>query len=76
MVIMPTVIEQNEECLIVLSRNWEKRNLPQFAILFNELILVLERLGEEKSPMARQIYTVVAQVAKSIGPGDKRDYLV
>lgn len=26
--------------------------------------------------MARRIYTAVAQVAKAIGPGDKRDYLV
>lgn len=76
MIYMPAVIEQNQECLALLNRNWEKRTLPQFAILFNQLILVLEKLGEEKSPMARRIYTAVAHVAKAIGPGDKRDYLV
>jgi hypothetical protein len=45
MLYMPSVIEQNEDTLTVLSRNWDKRSLPQFATLFNELIGVLERLG-------------------------------
>lgn len=41
MIYMPEVIEQNEESLVVLTRNWENRNLGQFVVLFNQLILLL-----------------------------------
>lgn len=40
------------------------------------MVELLERLGEIKSPMARKIYMAVVQVVKSVGAGDKRDYLV
>jgi len=32
---LPDVIDQNEESLLILSRNWENRTLPQFSMLFN-----------------------------------------
>ncbi len=38
--------------------------------------MILEKLGEGKSIMARKIYMSIAFIAKNVGPGDKRDYLV
>jgi hypothetical protein len=76
MLFLPDVIEQNDESLGVLSRKWEKRSLPHFVTLFNELIVILEKLGDSKNAMARRIYMVVASIAKIVGPGDKKDYLV
>lgn len=52
------------------------RTLPEFATLLNELIVILERLGSERSSMASKIYQSITFIAKSIGAGDKRDYLV
>jgi hypothetical protein len=50
--------------------------MPQFSILFNELITILENLGSIHSTMAGKVYLMIAEVAKVVGPGDKRDYLV
>lgn len=44
--------------------------------LFNELIVILERLGEGRNNMARKIYQSIVLIAKNVGAGDKRDYLV
>jgi hypothetical protein len=33
-------------------------------------------LGETKSSMVDKIYDIIALIAKVVGPGDKRDYLV
>jgi hypothetical protein len=40
------------------------------------LIRVLERLGEGHSVLASKIYQFLTNITKSVGPGDKRDYLV
>lgn len=43
---MPNVVETDEEDIMrIFGKNWNKRNLPQFCILLNELIFILERLG-------------------------------
>lgn len=52
------------------------KTVPEFATLLNELIVILERLGEEHSSMASKIYQCLTIIAKNVGPGDKRDYLV
>lgn len=50
--------------------------MPQFTILFNELITILENLGSIQSSMAGKVYLMIAEIAKVVGAGDKRDYLV
>ncbi len=76
MLYIPEVVEKTEECLAIFQRKWYEKTLPQFSNLFNELIVILEKLGEGKSIMARKIYMSIAFIAKNVGPGDKRDYLV
>jgi hypothetical protein len=73
---MPDVVEQNVDSLAIFTRNWDTRRLWPFATLLNELIRVLEKLAEGKSPMARKIHTILSQIAKEVGEGDKLDYLV
>lgn len=76
MFFLPEIIEQNEESYQVFEKKWNTKTLPEFATLFNELIVILERLGEGRSNMARRIYQSISQIAKNVGVGDKRDYLV
>jgi len=45
MIHLPESIEENEDSYAYLSENWNKINLPEFCTLFNELILILEKLG-------------------------------
>jgi hypothetical protein len=52
------------------------KTLSSFAMLFNELIVILEKLGEERSNIARKVYMMISLIAKNVGLGDKRDYLV
>ena len=73
---IPQVIEQNEESLHVFEKKWQNKTLPQFATLFNELIVILQRLGEGRNNMASKIYQSIVFIAKNVGAGDKRDYLV
>jgi hypothetical protein len=56
----PGLVEQNEEFLAVLGRNWEKYNLCQFVTLSTQMICLLEKLAAAKSPMARRIYEIIA----------------
>ena len=76
MINLPVVIENNEESVTILSRNWKKRSVESFVLLINELVLILERLGQIKSHMAKKVYSVITEIVKMVGPGDKRDYLV
>lgn len=73
---LPAVIGQNQEALAVLSRGWEKRGVAQFVLLFNELGMVLEKLGEASSPFAERVFRVVVGIARTVGVGDRRDYLL
>ena len=59
-----------------MDRNWSERNIQQFIILINELLMILEKLGDGKSPMAPRIFMVISQIAKDVGEGDKLDYLI
>jgi len=56
----PTLIEQNEEFLGVLGKNWEKHTLCQFVSLATQVIGVLEKLAAAKSIMARRVYDIIA----------------
>jgi hypothetical protein len=76
MLFLPPVVEQNEEAAQVFDRKWHARTLPEFATLLNELVELLERLGESRNSMARRVFQAVVSVARSVGAGDKRDYLV
>lgn len=76
MLYLPAVAEQNEEAAQALERPWYSRTLPEFACLLCELVGLLERLGESRSAMARRVYLALVQVAKGVGAGDKRDFLV
>lgn len=76
MFFLPEIIDQNEEAYQVFEKKWNIKTLPEFATLFNELIVILERLGEGRSNMAKRIYQSISQIAKNVGAGDKRDYLV
>jgi hypothetical protein len=76
MYFLPDIIDENEESFHVFEKKWYSRTLPEFATLFNELITILEKLGEGRSNMARRIYQSIALIAKNVGVGDKRDYLV
>lgn len=76
MLYIPDIIDKTEECLAIFQRKWYEKTLPEFSNLFNQLIVILEKLGQGKSIMARKIYMAIASIAKKVGPGDKRDYLV
>ena len=76
MLYVPNVILQKEESLKILERNWEKRNMRQFSVLLNNLIGILEKLGDGKSAMAPKIYLILTQIAQEVGQGDKFDYLI
>ena len=45
-------------------------------MLLNELLYVLERLADSKSPMARKVFLAISQIARDVGEGDKLDYLI
>ena len=44
--------------------------------LAGELINILTKLGNKKSAMARQVFSVLCKIVEVVGAGDKRDYLV
>ena len=52
------------------------RTLPEFATLFNEVIVILEKLADGHNSIASKIYQCITIMAKDVGAGDKRDYLV
>lgn len=50
--------------------------MPNYVTLANELMYILEKLAKHKSPMAKQVYSVLCNLVEEVGSGDKRDYLV
>lgn len=60
----------------VFQRKWYMRTLPEFATLFNEVIVILEKLGNEHNSIGSKIYQCITIIAREVGTGDKRDYLV
>ena len=40
------------------------------------MIGVLDKLAAAKSSMARRIYEIISEIARKVGAGDKREYLI
>ena len=76
MVHLPASVQKSEEATVALSRDWKDRSISDSVPLLNILLCTLERLGEGKNALARKVFLTIGQVAQTLGPGDRRDYLV
>ena len=61
---MPEMV--GKECFSVISRDWVTRSLPDFLLLINEVVTLLEKLAMRKSPMARSIYLLISEIMEKI----------
>ena len=77
MMYLPDCIDQNEECLKIFNSDWKERKLIDFVLLFNEMLLVLEKLANNKNPISRKIYLIIIEIFEEIeSQTDKKEYLV
>ena len=51
--------------------------MVEFAMLFEEILLMLEEMAAEKRPMARKVFQIIIEIMENVFTNEeKREYLV
>lgn len=62
MLYLPEIVEKNSIVLNSLRHNWVSLKMHTFIHLFNELIIILEKLAIAKSTMAKKLYGIIVDI--------------